>query len=70
MSIKTITFAKNALGVDSMQVDTAKQTIWQSCAVFPTLAGRHYRLTRSDQRMEFRQADKYIEIQADIKSIV
>lgn len=69
MSIKTVTFAKNPNGIDSMRIDTKSQTIYSTCSALPTLAGRHYQLLNRGTRLSFRQGVGYEIIQADIKSI-
>ena len=70
MSIQTVVFAKNANGIDKLTIDTKTQTIY-SCTSQPAITGRHYRLGgQRGERMSFRAGDKYVEIPADIKSIV
>ena len=70
MSIKTVVFTKNASGIDSIRIDTKTQTIY-SCPSSPAITGRHYRLSgQRGERISFRVGDKYVEIPADIKSIV
>lgn len=70
MSIKTVMFAKNGHGIDSIKIDTKTQTIYSTCAALPAITGRHYRLLNHGTRIAFKQGIGYEFIQADIKSIV
>lgn len=70
MSIKTIAFAKNGHGIDSISINTADNTIYLTCSALPAISGRHYRLAKKGTRLEYRSGSEYVEVPADIKSIV
>ena len=70
MSIKTVIFAKNGNGIDSIKIDTARSMIYQGCRQLPLISGLKYRFTgKGGNRIEYGSSDGYIEIQADIKEI-
>jgi hypothetical protein len=70
MGIKTVTFAKNGNGIDSIKIDTSRSMIYQACRQLPLISGLKYRFTgKNGNRIEYEGSDGYIEIQADIKDI-
>ncbi len=69
MSIKTVTFAKNGHGIDSISINTANNTIYLTCSALPAISGRHYRLAKQGSRLEYRSGSGYVEVPADIKMI-
>lgn len=70
MSIKTVVFAKNPSGIDSIKIDTTRSMIYQACRQLPLISGLKYRFKgKGGNRIEYEGANGYIEIQADIKSI-
>ena len=70
MSIKTVVFAKNPNGIDSIKIDTTRSMIYQGCRQLPLISGLKYRFVgKGGNRIAYNGGEKYIEIQADIKSI-
>ena len=70
MGIKTVVFEKNAHGITDLQIDTSNQTIHRPCIGLLHIAGRHYRLDgKHGKRIAYKERDKYLEIQVDIKEI-
>lgn len=71
MAIKTVTFARNPNGIDSIKIDTSRRMIYQACRQLPLISGLKYRFTgKGGNRIEYGSSDGYHEIPADIKSIV
>ncbi len=70
MSIKTVTFAKNGNGLDSIEIDTKSSTISRTCLQLPLITGRRYRLIKGGRRIEVLFSRGWANIPADIKSIV
>ena len=70
MSIKTVIFAKNPNGIDSIKIDTSCSMIYQGCRQLPLISGLKYRLMgEGGNRIAYSGGDKWVEIQADIKVI-
>ncbi len=69
MSIKTVTFAKNGHGIDSIKIDTTTQTVYSGCRALPPIAGLHYQLLNRGTRISIKNGAGGMMVQADIKSI-